>query len=74
MKVFGENRRFDTERRFLFRGKEGEEGYGVLKVRIETEEIATDEMTAKLEKLATETMEKAKKIVAAQEAPQQRFF
>lgn len=74
MKVFGEDRRFNTERRILFRGKEGEEGYGVLKVRIEAEEIATDEMIAELEKLATETMEEAKKIVAAREAPQQRFF
>ena len=73
MKIVGENQEFHTLRRAHFKGKDGEEGGGTLTLSIRAEGITTENMTAELEKLATEMLEKAKKIVAAQEAPQQIF-
>lgn len=71
MKLVSETRDFKTMRRIYFTGKEGEEGGGAVTLTIEAERITTEQMAAALEHLATITAEKAKNIVAAQEAPQQ---
>lgn len=74
MIITSERREFHTLRKVYFKGKEGEEGGGAVTLIVEAEGITTENMTAELEKLATEMMEKSKKIVAAQEAPQQIFY
>lgn len=71
MKLIVETRDFKTVRRIYFKGKEGEEGGGFITLIIDAEKITTEQMAAELEHLATEIAEKVKKIVAAQEAPQQ---
>ena len=71
MKLVCEASAFKTARRIFFKGKHGEEGGGAVTLTIDAERITTERMTAELEHLATETAEKIKKIVAAQEAPQQ---
>lgn len=71
MKLVSETRDFKTMRRIYFKGKEGEEGGGTVTLIIDAERITTEQMAAEMEHLATETAEKVKKIVAAQEAPQQ---
>lgn len=71
MNLVSETRDFKTMRRIYFKGREGEEGGGAVTLVIGAERITTEQMAAELEHLATETAEKVKKIVAAQEAPQQ---
>ncbi len=72
MELVSEYSGFHTERRTMFRGRKGE-STGCLKLNIDVEGITTGEMTQQLETLATETIEKAKRIIAEQEAPRQFF-
>lgn len=60
--------------RIHFTGRKGEEGGGTVTLCIRAEGITTEEMDSSLETLAAETMEKVKKVVAEQEAPQQIFW
>lgn len=68
MKLVCEASAFKTTRKIIFHGKESG---GAVTLTIDVDDITTEQMTAELEHLATETAEKIKKIVAAQEAPQQ---
>lgn len=73
MKLMSESEEFQTLRRIYFKGKEGEEGGGAATLTIRVEGITTEDMVKQLEGLASDVASCIKKIVAAQEAPQQFF-
>lgn len=73
MKLISESEEFHTVRRIYFKGKDGEEGGGAVTLTIRAERITTEDLVKQLEGLATDVASCIKKIVAAQEAPQQFF-
>lgn len=72
MEIRSEEQNFSTHRRFCFAGKEVG-NVGTVEIEIRCKEIATSEITRKLDELATATQQKAKEIIEGQEAPQQFF-
>lgn len=70
MEIRSEEQNFSTHRRFCFAGKE-DGNVGVVEIEIRCKEIATSEITRKLDELATATQQKAKEIIEGQAAPQQ---
>ena len=70
MKVISESGTYSTTRRVFYNGKDDRD-IGNITINITAEHITTEEMVNELEKMASEMIDKAKKIVAAQNAPQQ---
>lgn len=70
MKIISESGTYSTTRRVFYNGKD-EQSIGNIVISITAEHITTEEMVNELEKMAYEMADKAKKIVAAQIAPQQ---
>lgn len=73
MKLISESSDFDTVRSIYFKGKDSDVCGGSVTLTISAKGITTEEMVKQLEGLATDAASCIKKIVAAQEAPQQFF-
>lgn len=73
MKLISESSDFDTVRNINFKGKDGDVCGGSVTLKISARGITTEDMVKQLEGLATDVAICIKKIIAAQEAPQQFF-